>query len=157
MKYYLEIKIRKKSLTQRFDVAMRSLPRDKIEKNLLNWFISYLSCRKQRVIIDEVHSDWRNIEAGVHQGSVLVPLLFLVYINNLRATISSRFFYLQMIAFCRKKFSLLVIALLSLIMTWHQYLIGLNGGWWLWMKLRLNQLFFGKKRYTFSPLFDFEQ
>ena len=109
------------------------------------------------MIIDGVHSDWRNIEAGVPEGSVLVPLLFLVYINNLRATISSRFFYLQMIAFCRKKFSLLVIALLSLIMTWHQYLIGLNGGWWLWMKLRLNQLFFGKKRYTFSPLFDFGQ
>ena len=70
MKYYLEIKIRKKSLTQRFDVAMRSLPRDKIEKNLLNWFISYLSCRKQRVIIG-VHYDCRNIEAGVQQGSVL--------------------------------------------------------------------------------------
>ena len=85
---------------------------------MLNWFISYLSCRKQRVIIEGVHPDWRNIEAGVPQGSVLVPLLFLVYINDLPATISSRFFfYLPMIAFCRKKFSLLVIALLSLIMT----------------------------------------
>ena len=28
-----------------------------VEGNLLNWFISYLSCRKQRVIIKEVHSD----------------------------------------------------------------------------------------------------
>ena len=35
MKYYLEIKIRKKSLTQRFHVAMRSLPRDKIEKKFV--------------------------------------------------------------------------------------------------------------------------
>ena len=35
-----------------------------VEGNLLNWFISYLSCRKQRVIIEGVQSDWRNIEAG---------------------------------------------------------------------------------------------
>ena len=54
-------------------------------------------------------------------------------------------FYLLTIVFCWKKFSLLVIALLNLIMTWNQYLIGLNGGWWLWMNLRLNQLFFKAK------------
>ena len=42
-----------------------------VERSLLNWFISYLSCRKQRVIIEGVHSDWYNIEAGVPQGSVL--------------------------------------------------------------------------------------
>ena len=63
---YLEIKIRKKSLTQRFDVAMRSYTKRQDRKNLLNWFISYLSCRKQRVIIEGVHSDCRSIEAGVH-------------------------------------------------------------------------------------------
>ena len=62
-----------------------------VEGNLLNWFISYLSCRKQRVIIKEVHSDWRNIEAGVLQGSVSGPL-FLIYINDPPATISSRGF-----------------------------------------------------------------
>ena len=62
-----------------------------VQGNLLNWFISYLSCRKQRVIIKEVHSDWRNIEAGVPHGSVSGPL-FLIYINDLPATISSRCF-----------------------------------------------------------------
>ena len=46
------------------------LPRDHYQetrqKNLLNWFISYLSCRKQKVMIEGVHSDCRSIEAGVH-------------------------------------------------------------------------------------------
>ena len=39
-----------------------------VEGNLLNWFISYLSCRKQRVIIEGVHSDWCNIKGGVPQA-----------------------------------------------------------------------------------------
>ena len=44
---------------------------------LLKWIKSYLTGRKQRVIIDGQSSDWREIEAGVPQGSVLGPLLFL--------------------------------------------------------------------------------
>ena len=44
---------------------------------VLKWIKSYLTGRKQRVIIDGQSSDWREIEAGVPQGSVLGPLLFL--------------------------------------------------------------------------------
>ena len=48
-------------------------------KRLL-WFKSYLKYRKQVVQIGETRSTWRNLECGYPQGSILGPLLFLLYI-----------------------------------------------------------------------------
>ena len=50
---------------------------------LLDWFKSYLSGRKQFVCFNGESSDCKEILCGVPQGSVLRPLLFLLYINDL--------------------------------------------------------------------------
>ena len=63
-----------------------------VKDPMLSWFSSYLSNRQQRVVIDGQWSSWVNIKAGVPQGSVLAPLLFLIYSNDINSNILSESF-----------------------------------------------------------------
>ena len=65
------------------------LKRAGINELLLDWLSNYLIDRKQRVVIPGGVSDWECVKAGVPQGSILGPLLFLLYINDIVENINS--------------------------------------------------------------------
>ena len=62
---------------------IQKLKRYNISEKTLGWIEAWLSNRKQRVLLNGTYSDWLDVTSSVVQGSVLGPILFIIYIDDI--------------------------------------------------------------------------
>ena len=75
-------------LSEAFDtidhsLLIKKLQHYRVRRIVLDWFVSYLANRSQYVKIDDTSSALLNVSCEVPQGSILGPLLFIIYINDI--------------------------------------------------------------------------
>ena len=79
--------------------AFDSVPHLRLSSNLeaynitgqiKDWISEFLHDRRQRVVINSAKSNWSKVKSGVPQGSVLAPILFALYINDLPENLKSK-------------------------------------------------------------------
>lgn len=60
-----------------------------IEEEIHGWLHEFITSRAQRVVLNDKLSEWTTMQSGVPQGSVLGPLLFLLFVNDISSFTSN--------------------------------------------------------------------